>query len=62
MPYIAIGFEVDDVQQARAEMEMNGVEFITSVVTTSAGEAFTYFRGPDGYPYEILSQGNATGE
>jgi hypothetical protein len=38
-------------------MEDYGVEFITSVVTTSAGEAFTYFRGPDGYPYEILCPG-----
>ena len=54
MPHVAIGFEVEDVRQARAEMESNGVEFITKVVVTADGEAYTYFRGPDGYPYEIL--------
>ncbi len=58
MPQLTIAFEVDDVGEARREMEKVGIEFISDVVVTPAGETFTYFRGPDGYLYEIwkLSQ------
>ena len=59
MPYTAIGFETDDVWQARAEMESVGVEFIGKVVVTSVGAVFTYFRGPEGHPYEIWKPGEA---
>jgi predicted enzyme related to lactoylglutathione lyase len=62
MPFIAIGFEAEDVWQARAELESLGVGFIGKVVVTSVGAAFTYFHGPDGYPYEIWKPGEADAE
>ena len=47
-----LAFQVDDVRAARKEMESRGVEFVTSVEGNSS-EAWTYFRGPDGYLYEL---------
>ena len=52
-PYATIAFEVEDVWQARRELEARGVEFVGEVAVTSTAEAFTYFRGPDGYLYAI---------
>jgi hypothetical protein len=43
--------QVDDVRAARKEIESHGVEFVTDVNGNS--EAWTYFRGPDGYLYEL---------
>lgn len=56
MSRITIAFEVEDVRQTRVDLEEKGVEFITDVVVTSIGEEFTYFRGPDGYLYELWKQ------
>jgi predicted enzyme related to lactoylglutathione lyase len=53
MSRITIAFEVDDVWQTRVNLEEKGVEFVSDVIVTSIGEVFTYFRGPDGYLYEI---------
>ena len=47
-----VGFQVEDVRAARRELESNGVEFMTEVFGDEK-EAWTYFRGPDGYLYEI---------
>jgi hypothetical protein len=47
-----LGFQVDDVRQARGELQAQGVEFETDVLGDEA-EAWTYFRGPDGYLYEL---------
>lgn len=47
-----LGFQVDDLNAARQEMESHGVEFITKVERDHS-EAWTYFRGPDGYLYEL---------
>jgi catechol 2,3-dioxygenase-like lactoylglutathione lyase family enzyme len=47
-----LAFQVEDVRAAREELESRGVEFVTSVEGSEA-EAWTYFRGPDGFLYEL---------
>ena len=47
-----IGFQVEDVQSAKRELESKGVEFVTDLFGDEK-EAWTYFRGPDGTLYEI---------
>jgi len=47
-----LAFQVDDVRAARDEMKSRGVEFVTDVEGNES-EAWTYFRGPDGYLYEL---------
>lgn len=49
-----VGFEVDDIESARAEMEAKGIEFIGSIQGTRPnGSRWSHFRGPDGNIYEI---------
>jgi hypothetical protein len=43
---------VEDVRAAKGELEARGVEFVTDVEGTES-EAWAYFRGPDGYLYEL---------
>jgi catechol 2,3-dioxygenase-like lactoylglutathione lyase family enzyme len=47
-----LAFQVEDVSAARKELESRGVEFVTEIEGTDS-EAWTYFRGPDGYLYEL---------
>jgi catechol 2,3-dioxygenase-like lactoylglutathione lyase family enzyme len=47
-----LGFQVENVRTARKELESRGVEFITDVYGNES-EAWVYFRGPDGYLYEL---------
>jgi len=47
-----LAFQVEDVRAARNELEARGVEFVTGVDGNET-EAWAYFRGPDGYLYEI---------
>jgi len=47
-----IAFQVEDVRRARDELATRGVEFVTEV-DGDESEAWTYFRGPDGYLYEL---------
>jgi catechol 2,3-dioxygenase-like lactoylglutathione lyase family enzyme len=47
-----LAFQVEDVRAARKELESRGVEFVTEV-SGDESEAWTYFRGPDGYLYEL---------
>jgi len=47
-----VGFQVEDVRAAKQEMEATGIEFMTDVFGDDK-EAWAYFRGPDGYLYEI---------
>jgi catechol 2,3-dioxygenase-like lactoylglutathione lyase family enzyme len=47
-----VGFQVEDVGAAKREMESKGIEFMTDVFGDEK-EAWAYFRGPDGYLYEI---------
>jgi catechol 2,3-dioxygenase-like lactoylglutathione lyase family enzyme len=47
-----LAFQVEDVRAAKGELEARGVEFVTDVEGTES-EAWAYFRGPDGYLYEL---------
>lgn len=47
------GFLVDDIEAARAEMEAVGVEFIGPIERTEDGYAWSHFRAPDGFLYEL---------
>ena len=49
-----MGFGVDDVDEARAQMEQSGIDFIGP--THSEGPyKWAHFRGPDGNVYEIAT-------
>jgi catechol 2,3-dioxygenase-like lactoylglutathione lyase family enzyme len=50
-----VGFEVDNVESARAELEAAGVEFIGGV-GRGGGLAWAHFRGPEGFVYELTSR------
>jgi hypothetical protein len=47
-----LGFQVENVRAARNELQSRSVEFVTDVYGDEL-EAWTYFRGPDGYVYEL---------
>jgi catechol 2,3-dioxygenase-like lactoylglutathione lyase family enzyme len=47
-----LAFQVDNVRAAKKELESRGVEFVTDV-DGDESEAWAYFRGPDGYLYEL---------
>ncbi|MBW3619006.1 MAG: VOC family protein [Actinobacteria bacterium] len=47
-----IGFQVNDLDQARIELEAAGVEFIGPIHGTPGGR-WSHFHGPDGNVYEI---------
>lgn len=48
-----IGFQVDDIQAARLEMEASGIEFIEPIQSLKRGDAWCHFRGPDGFLYSL---------
>ena len=47
------GFLVDDVREARADLEAAGISFLSPVQESDDGAAWSHFRGPDGNVYEI---------
>ena len=47
------GFLVDDIASARAEMESQEIEFIGPIETAEDGNAWSHFRAPDGFIYEL---------
>jgi catechol 2,3-dioxygenase-like lactoylglutathione lyase family enzyme len=47
------GFLVDDIAAARAEMELQGIEFIGPTEFADDGNAWSHFRAPDGFIYEL---------
>lgn len=47
------GFLVDDIVSARAEMETQGIVFIGPIQSTDDGNAWSHFRAPDGFIYEL---------
>ncbi len=49
------GFLVNNVEEARAEMERKGVEFIGPVHKASDGNSWAHFRAADGHVYEITT-------
>ncbi len=50
-----VGFLVDDVAGARAEMEASGIEFIGEIQRSNT-HAWNHFRGPDGNIYELIEE------
>ena len=48
-----VGFEVENVREAREEMKAKGEEFLGPVHDGDPGAAWSRFRGPDGKVYEI---------
>ena len=53
MTHPVAGFLVDDIVAARAEMEAYGIEFIGPIHTAEDGYAWSHFRAPDGFVYEL---------
>jgi predicted enzyme related to lactoylglutathione lyase len=50
-----VGFEVDDIEAARRELEATGVEFFGGI-GRGRGLAWTHFRGPEGFVYELTAR------
>jgi catechol 2,3-dioxygenase-like lactoylglutathione lyase family enzyme len=54
------GFEVDDIEGARARLTAGGAEFIGAIQRWQpTGEAWSHFRGPDGNVYELTQRGKS---
>ena len=53
-----VAFLVDDIHQAKAELEAKGIEFYSDVNVVDdgvlAGWRWVYFQDPDGYPLELV--------
>ena len=49
------GFLVDDVREARKDLEATGVTFLSPVQEADDGAAWSHFRGPDGNVYEVTT-------
>lgn len=47
------GFLVDDIEAARAELEAAGIEFLGPIERVEDGYAWSHFRAPDGFVYEL---------
>lgn len=48
-----IGFQVEDVQKACAELKSKGVDIFDGPKTTSWGQTVAYFKDPDGNIWEV---------
>jgi catechol 2,3-dioxygenase-like lactoylglutathione lyase family enzyme len=48
-----LSFDVENVAEARAELETKGVVFTTDILGAPGGRVWSFFRDPDGYLYEI---------
>jgi catechol 2,3-dioxygenase-like lactoylglutathione lyase family enzyme len=48
-----VSITVDDVAQARRDLEGRQVEFLAPIFDTKKGWGWTYFRAPDGNVYQI---------
>ena len=53
MTHPVVGFLVDNIVTARAELEAYGIEFIGPIHTEEDGYAWSHFRAPDGFVYEL---------
>jgi predicted enzyme related to lactoylglutathione lyase len=52
------GFDVDDVEAAREQLEAGGAEFLGAIQQWEpTGEAWSHFRAPDGNVYELTQKG-----
>ncbi|CAA9455106.1 MAG: hypothetical protein AVDCRST_MAG01-01-5088 [uncultured Rubrobacteraceae bacterium] len=54
------GFLVEDVKEARAELENAGISFIGPVHRYDKNSAWSHFVGPDGNVYEITRDDSRT--
>ncbi len=45
------GFEVENIENAKKEMEEKGIEFLSPIEESSS--RWTHFKGPDGNVYEL---------
>ena len=54
-PYVMVGFEVADVEEARREFAGRSVEFTVGVLAPRADETQAHFRGPGGALYSLWS-------
>lgn len=50
-----VGFLVDDVREARADLEAAGIPFIGPVHEAGDGGSWSHFTAPDGNVYEITA-------
>ena len=50
-----VGFEVEDVEAARRELESAGFEF-AGPIERGGGMRWTHFRGPDGMLFELTGR------
>ena len=50
-----VGFLVDDVREARADLERTGIIFIGPDHEADDGGSWSHFTGPDGNVYEITA-------
>ncbi len=50
-----VGLLVDDIEEARRELEADGIEFI-GPVEHGGGMTWTHLRGPDGNVYELTQR------
>lgn len=48
-----VGFPVDDVTEARKDLEGAGITFISPVHEAGDGLSWSHFTGPDGNVYEL---------
>jgi len=48
-----VSYAVDDVVEARRELEDKGVEFVAPIFRAREGVGWTYFRAPDGHVYQL---------
>ena len=53
MTHPVVGFLVEDIVSARAELEAHGIEFLGPIHTGADGYAWSDFRAPDGFVYEL---------
>ena len=47
------GFLVDDIDTARAELEAAGIKFTGPIERMENGYAWSHFRAPDGFLYDL---------
>lgn len=52
-----VALRVDDVEQARAELEQAGIEFLSPIRGVKGESRWAHFRGVDGNIYEIAERG-----
>jgi catechol 2,3-dioxygenase-like lactoylglutathione lyase family enzyme len=48
-----LAFSVDDIDEARRELEAAGIEILTKTSKRARDAYWFYFKGPDGFIYEI---------